>query len=122
MVEDESAVRELAALVLRECGYTVLEASNGQEGLLVAEMHNRIKIDLIISDIIMPQMGGREMVDRLQVTHPTAKVLYTSGYTDDALMDQGVLYAGVAFLEKPFSPTRLAQKVRAVLDEISLSA
>jgi len=117
MVEDEVAVRELSALILRECGYTVLEAGNGIEGLQVAQADREGKIDLVISDIIMPQLGGQEMVARLQKRTPDVKVLFTSGYTDDALVNHGVLDRRVAFLEKPFSPKQLAIKVREVLDQ-----
>ncbi len=117
MVEDEAAVRELSALVLRECGYEVLEAGNGQEGLQVASAHHQSRISLVISDIIMPQMGGQEMVEQLRKSYPDMKVLFTSGYTDDALVSHGGLDRNVAFLEKPFSPKQLAKKVRQVLDE-----
>ena len=117
LVEDEPAVRELAACVLRESGYRVIEASNGLEGIRVSEQHAKEKVHILISDVIMPQMGGKELVDRIKVSRPDTKVLFISGYTDDAILHHGVLEPGVAFLEKPFSPARLVHKVREVLDQ-----
>ena len=116
VVEDEPAVRDLEVCVLRECGYEVLEASNGAEGLRVLRDHSERKIDLVISDCIMPQMNGKDMVDRLRVMLPATKVLFVSGYTDDLLADQGIFQSGAAFLQKPFTAKLFAQKVREVLD------
>ena len=90
LVEDEQAVRELAVATLRDKGYTVVEAANGEEGLCLARQHDR-QIDLVLTDVVMPVMGGKEMADILRVSHPDTKVLFTSGYTDNALMDLGVL-------------------------------
>jgi CheY-like chemotaxis protein len=115
LVEDEVAVRELLAQILRECGYKVLEASNGREGLRLAE--GGAPIDLIISDIIMPQMSGQHMVERIQSKYPRVRVLFTSGYADDALTTPSSLHPGFAFIEKPFSLKHLAQKVREILDQ-----
>lgn len=117
IVEDESSVRELAALILRGCGYNVLEAVNGLDGLRVAAEMKARSIDLVICDIIMPKLGGKDMADRLRQTRADAKVLFISGYTDDALANHGVLDPEVAFLEKPFSAIRLAQTVRQILDQ-----
>lgn len=116
VVEDEPAVRELAAFALREKGYTVFEAVNGEEGLRVARQHEG-KIDLVLTDVIMPVMGGKEMADHLRTSHPDTKVLFTSGYTQDAIGHHGVLRPGIVFLQKPYMTTTLARKVREVLDE-----
>jgi signal transduction histidine kinase len=116
VVEDEPAVRELAAFALREKGYTVFEAVNGEEGLRVARQHEG-KIDLVLTDVIMPVMGGKEMADHLRTSHPDTKVLFTSGYTQDAIGDHGVLRPGIVFLQKPYTTSTLARKVREVLEE-----
>ena len=115
VVEDEPGVRLLISSVLGGCGYRILESCNGQEGLTTALAAANGKIDLVLTDVIMPVMGGQEMVQRIQVVHPQMRVLYTSGYTDDALAHRGVLDDGIAFLEKPFSFASLAHKVREVL-------
>jgi len=116
LVEDEPVVRELAAFVLREKGYTVIEAVNGEEGLLSARRHNG-KVDLVLTDVVMPVMGGKEMADALRASHPDTKVLFTSGYTGDAIVHHGVLRPGIEFLQKPYMTATLARKVREVLDE-----
>jgi two-component system, cell cycle sensor histidine kinase and response regulator CckA len=113
VVEDEASVRKLAAAVLTDCGYQVHEASNAIDALTMVEKNS---YDLVITDVIMPKMSGKELYERLKVRVPDSKVLFISGYTDDALAHHGVLDADLCFLEKPFSPARLAQKVRAVLD------
>ena len=117
VVEDEEGIRDLAAWVLRDAGYTVLEACNGLEGLRLAQEQPTRKIDLVVTDVIMPHMGGKDMADRLRTMLPDTRILFTSGYTDDALAHHGVLNPGVAFLEKPFSPARLACRVRETLDQ-----
>ena len=114
IVEDENSVRRLAVAVLRECGYQVQEASNAREALSLID--GNPNFDLVITDVIMPQTSGKELYDKLQARAYEAKVLFVSGYTDDALAQHGVLDAGLSFLEKPFSPARLAKKVREVLD------
>jgi signal transduction histidine kinase len=116
LVEDEPAVRHLAVNILRSLGYEVLSASNGQDGLHVAQNHKGKPIRLVISDVIMPLMGGKVMAEWLKATFPDLKVLFTSGYTDDAIAQQGVLDAGVEFLPKPYTPSSLAHKVREMLD------
>jgi signal transduction histidine kinase len=116
VVEDEPAVRHLACQVLRAQGYEVLSATNGQDGLHVARQHKGEAISLVITDVIMPQMGGKVMAEWLRATFPDLKILFTSGYTDDAIAHHGVLDAGVDFLPKPYTPSSLAHKVRAVLD------
>jgi PAS domain S-box-containing protein len=115
MVEDDTKVREVALRSLRERGYRVLEAANGWEALRAAEDRNAT-IALLLTDIVMPHMGGRELVERLRALRPEIKVLYTSGYAEQAIVHQGTLDRGVAFLPKPFDSTSLARKVREVLD------
>ena len=116
LAEDEAAVRDVAAQMLREQGYNVLPAANGAEALGVAWMYASEKIDLLLTDVIMPQMNGKELADQLSAIHPEARVLYTSGYTDDTIGRHGVLSPDTQFLQKPFSPPDLAYKVREVLD------
>src|SRR5665213_1759761 len=116
LVEDEPSVRHLACSILEAQGYNVLRASNGQEGLRVARECKGQPIRLVITDVIMPQMSGKVMAEWLKATYPDMKILFTSGYTDDAIAQHGVLEAGVAFLSKPYSPATLARKVREMLD------
>ncbi|MEO7912257.1 MAG: PAS domain S-box protein, partial [Roseiflexaceae bacterium] len=112
LVEDEPAVRELAVRVLRGQGYTVLEASDGLEALRVVEQADTTHIDLLVTDVVMPSLGGGELAERLIVMRPNIKVLFTSGYTEDAMLHAGQLASGTHFLHKPFAPATLAQKVR----------
>lgn len=114
-VEDEEAVRSLVRQVLTGCGYRLLVAVNGADAVRLAGQHPE-HIDLLLTDVVMPQMGGREVAERLTALRPGLKVLYLSGYTDDAVVRHGILQADVEFLQKPFTPTSLACKVRAVLD------
>jgi PAS domain S-box-containing protein len=115
LAEDEPMLRRIGVKVLERQGYRVLEAANGVEALRVAAGHAG-RIDLLLTDVIMPQMGGRELADRLRVGRPGIKVLFTSGYTDDSVVLHGVTDHSVPFLQKPFVPSTLAHKVRAVLD------
>jgi signal transduction histidine kinase/CheY-like chemotaxis protein len=115
IVEDEDAVRTMGAAVLRESGYRVLEAADGRAALRVIAQH-KSEIDLVITDVVMPGMGGRELNETLQVVRPGLPVLFTSGYTDDAMVLQGVLERDMLFLQKPFAPLRLLAKVREILD------
>jgi signal transduction histidine kinase len=117
IVEDEPSVRHLAAGVLEAQGYNVLRANNGQDGLRVAREHRGSPIRLVVTDVIMPQMGGKVMAEWLRTTYPDIKILFTSGYTDDAIAQHGVLETGVAFLPKPYTPGILARKVRELLDK-----
>jgi PAS domain S-box-containing protein len=114
LVEDEDAVRALAREVLRRHGYVVLEARHGVDALRVAERHSDA-IHLMVTDVVMPHMSGREAAERLSTVRPTMKVLFMSGYTDHALINRELL-PGSAFLQKPFTPEVFARKVRDVLD------
>jgi DNA-binding NarL/FixJ family response regulator len=93
----------------------VLEASRGDEALSVSESH-RGPIELLVTDLVMPAMTGRDLAEQLLLRHPETRVLYMSGYTDDAIVRRGVLEEGAPFLQKPFTPDALARKVREVLD------
>jgi len=115
LAEDEPMLRRIGVRVLEGQGYRVLEAANGVEALRVAAGHAG-RIDLLLTDVVMPQMGGRELADRLRVGRPGIKVLFTSGYTNDSVVRHGVTDHSVPFLQKPFVPSSLARKVRAVLD------
>ncbi len=115
VVEDEFMVRELVCDSLRTNGYTILEASNGNEAIEIFSKNSQ-KIDLILTDVIMPTMSGRKMVEILQKNHPGITALYMSGYTDDAIIKHGVLEPGMAYIQKPFSPKALIQKVQEVLE------
>jgi PAS domain S-box-containing protein len=114
LVEDEESVRQLVRDTLQAKGYKVLEADGGEAGLAVA-MHHPAEIDLVITDVVMPGIGGRELVRQLAQSRPTTKVLYLSGYTEDAIVSDGSIEKGTAFLQKPFSLQSLARKVREVL-------
>jgi two-component system cell cycle sensor histidine kinase/response regulator CckA len=119
LVEDEKAVRELVRLILQAEGYTILEADSGGEALSLARRHQG-QIDLLMTDVIMPHMNGRELAERLKALYPRLRVLFMSGYTNDTMVRHGVLTAEIKFLPKPFSPVTLASKVREVLDESAL--
>jgi len=113
LVEDEESVRQLVRETLEAQGYKILEAENGEEALQIANTHS--DIDMLITDVVMPGMGGRELSARLCASHPHTKLLYLSGYTEDAIVHEGVLDPGTAFLQKPFTLQTLARKVREVL-------
>ena len=113
--EDEEAVRALACRVLRTRGYNVLEAGDGVHALAVAHQHGR-EIHLLLTDVVMPLMGGRELAEKLCTERPRLKVLYMSGYTDDALIQRGISQGRDSFIEKPFTPYSLTLKVREVLE------
>ncbi|HXA44555.1 MAG TPA: response regulator [Candidatus Angelobacter sp.] len=116
VVEDEPSVRHLARGVLESQGYEVLSASNGQDALNVAREHKGPPIRLVVTDVIMPLMDGKVMAEWLKTTNSGLKILFTSGYTDDAIAHHGVLEKGIEFLSKPYTPAILARKVRAMLD------
>ena len=117
IVEDEPSLRHLSRRVLEGQGYEVLSAANGQEGLQVAREHKGSPIRLVVTDVVMPLMSGKVMAEWLHITYPDLKILFTSGYTDDAISQHGVLDTGVAFLAKPYTPAALARKVREILDD-----
>jgi two-component system, cell cycle sensor histidine kinase and response regulator CckA len=115
VVEDEEGVRKLGRIALETQGYKVLVAATGSEALVVAERHPDV-IHLLMTDVVMPGLSGREVAEKLRAQRPTLKVLFVSGYTDDAVVRHGVIEATDAFLHKPFTPLALARKVRDVLD------
>jgi CheY-like chemotaxis protein len=116
LVEDEEQVRAIVLSILRRQGYRVLAAQHAGEVLLLCEKHPEA-IELLLTDVVMPQMNGPELARRLAGTRPGLKVLCMSGYTDDSIVRHGVLESGVAFIQKPVTPTSLATKVREVLDD-----
>jgi PAS domain S-box-containing protein len=115
LTEDEPSLRNMARHVLAACGYTVLEAADGHQALEVCR-GRPAPIDLLVTDVVMPKMGGSELADQITVLYPTAKVLYISGYTDNMVLRDGVRRDQVWYLQKPFMPAALARKVREVLD------
>jgi PAS domain S-box-containing protein len=117
LVEDEPSVRALASRTLEMHGYRVLQASDGKDALDVAGRHGDGAIDLVLSDVVMPNLSGPELVARLRARFPHLKVLFMSGYTDEAVVRHGLLDAQVSFVQKPYTPSDLAQRVRKVLDE-----
>jgi two-component system cell cycle sensor histidine kinase/response regulator CckA len=116
IVEDEGEVLKLVAQVLTGQGYTVIEASGGDEAMHFAKQHERKPIHLLLTDVVMPGMSGGELAATLRVQHPSLKVLYMSGYTDNAIVHHGVLEEGINYIQKPFTLDALARKVRDVLD------
>ncbi len=116
LVEDEDVVRKLAVRVLKRQGYKVLEAPDGGKAFMLCEAYKE-PIHLILTDVVMPGMSGRKLVDRLKVIHPEIKVLYMSGYTDNAILHHGILEPGTNFIQKPFTIDGLARKVREALDK-----
>jgi signal transduction histidine kinase len=117
VVEDDPSVRHLACGLLQARGYQVLSAANGQDALRVASENQGSPIGLVISDVIMPLMGGDVMAQWLKTSYPDLRILFTSGYTDDAVTLQGVIDPGIEFLPKPYTPAILARKVRELLDK-----
>jgi DNA-binding NtrC family response regulator len=116
LVEDEEEVRKLALRVLERQGYKVLAARQGAEALLMCKQHKG-PIHLMLTDVVMPGMNGHELAKRLESLHPEMKVLYMSGYTDDAIVHHGVLGKGMNYIQKPFTVNGLTKKVREVLEQ-----
>ena len=115
LVEDSDTVRELTRNILELTGYDVLEAGSPEDAIRLCESHEG-EIHLLLTDVVMPGMSGRDLSDRLRPGRPAMKVLYMSGYTDEAIVDHGILDAGIHFIPKPFSPASMAQKILEVLN------
>ncbi|HLK61071.1 MAG TPA: response regulator, partial [Chthonomonadaceae bacterium] len=115
LIEDEPMVRQMAAQTLRKLGYVIEEAADGAEAIRLAKARND-HFDLVVTDVLMPGMSGKEVADHLLAMHPQTRFLFISGYTDNTIDQQGHLEEGIAFLQKPFTPTTLAQKVRRMLN------
>jgi two-component system cell cycle sensor histidine kinase/response regulator CckA len=116
LAEDDPALLEMSAALLRKLGYTVLTASNGIEALGLGHQRDVGHIDLLFTDVVMPHMSGNELSDRIHAIYPHTKVLFTSAYTENAIVHQGILNKGVVLLQKPFTPSALAHKIREILD------
>jgi DNA-binding response OmpR family regulator len=116
VVEDAEMLRDMVRTTLQDKGYTLLVARHGGEALVLSEQFQG-QIDLLVTDVVMPQMSGRELAEHLKASRPDMKVLFMSGYTDDAVVRHGLLTAEVEFLAKPFSLGMLVAKVREVLDK-----
>jgi two-component system, cell cycle sensor histidine kinase and response regulator CckA len=121
LVEDDPQLRELSTSVLSHCGYRVLTASTPEEGIAICESNHR-DIRLLVTDVVMPRMNGRQLAERIQKVSPRIRVLYISGYTDNAIVHYGVLDSGLWFLAKPFTLSALVAKVREVLDAATSTA
>jgi CheY-like chemotaxis protein len=119
LVEDDANLRALVARVLKDRGYTVHVAASGIEALVIASDPHTL-LDAVITDVVMPGMNGREVVEKLRESRPTIGSLLMSGYTDDEVLRRGVLQGETAFLQKPFTPDQLARKIRAVLDRATV--
>jgi CheY-like chemotaxis protein len=119
LVEDDPALRDMAATLLRRLGYKVLAAANGIEALSLQQQPELGQIDLLFTDVVMPNMSGKELSERVQALYPHIRILFTSAYTANAIVHQGVLNKGMALLQKPFTPSALASKLREVLDQPS---
>jgi len=113
-VEDDELVRDFSTTILREYGYSVLEAHDGYEALNMCSTYEG-SVHILVTDVVMPGMNGRELAQKIKSLCPATKVLYISGYTDNAIVRHGVLDAGTAFLQKPFTSETLIRKIREVI-------
>jgi len=119
LAEDDPSLLKMSATLLRRLGYTVLTAANGVEALNLKNQRNVGHIDLLFTDVVMPHMSGKELSDRIRAIYPDTRILFTSAFTENAIVHQGILNGGVTLLQKPFTPSELAHKVREVLDQVS---
>ena len=117
LAEDDASLLKMASTLLRRLGYTVLTAANGVEAMNLGNQRDIGHIDLLLTDVVMPHMSGKELSDRIRAIYPHTKILFTSAYTENAIVHQGILNEGVMLLQKPFTPSGLASKVREILDQ-----
>jgi CheY-like chemotaxis protein len=117
IVDDDSSVRSVARIALEEAGYVVIEASGGEEALS-GVLGRNITVELLVTDVVMPRMSGKELARKLEEMRPGVRVLYVSGYTANVISHHEILDAGLDFLQKPFSSTELLRKVREILDRL----
>ncbi len=116
LVEDEANLRRMVVRLLQNAGYTLFEAADGQQALQLVRGMAPGQLQLMITDVVMPKLGGRELAGEVMKTHPGIRVLYVSGYTQNSIVHNGVLEEGIDFLQKPFTPDVLGRKVRELLD------
>jgi CheY-like chemotaxis protein len=116
VVEDQDEVREFVVQALATRGYRVLQAVDGPAALALNERHTGI-IDVLLTDVILPGMNGRELAERFKTVRPGIKLIYTSGYTQDIIANRGVLHSGVAYVHKPYTAEEIANKVREALED-----
>lgn len=116
-VEDDPALRKMAATLMGKLGYNVLVAADGLDALNQISVHGGERLDLLFTDLAMPRMNGSELADRVREINPKTKILFTSAFPEKAIVHQGVLNKGVALLQKPFTPSALAKKIREALDQ-----
>ena len=116
LVEDDDGVRAVTESTLKKYGYNVISAPNGEEAICVYDEYNS-KIDLLLTDVIMPVMGGRELAEKLVEKHNNLKVLFFSGYTDDSIVRHGIISEGMEFIQKPYSQTELARKIKSIFSQ-----
>jgi two-component system, cell cycle sensor histidine kinase and response regulator CckA len=117
LAEDETLVRTMIASTLQDQGYTVLQAANGAEALRLAQEHAGKEIHLLLTDVVMPQMGSVELANQLSAIRPETRVLFTSGHPDQLLVHQRTSGSNTQFIQKPFAPAALSRKVREVLEK-----